>query len=99
VNDYYQKMKGFANSLFDLGIDIPDHILVLNILCGLNENYDHLHVIFIHVTPFPLLKKVHDDLCLEEIQQGIKELQDTAAAPTAFYATSKLPTAPSSSGG
>jgi hypothetical protein len=58
INDYYRKTKG---------IDIIDHILVLNVLCGLNKNFEHLHAIFTHVTPFLLFPKVLDDLHLEEI--------------------------------
>jgi hypothetical protein len=72
MNDYCQKMKGFTDSSIDF--DVPDHILVLNILRGLNKNYDHLHAIFMHVTPFPSFQKVHDNLCLEEIQQGVQGL-------------------------
>jgi hypothetical protein len=53
MNDYCLKMKGFTDSLIDLGIDIPDHVLVLNVLCGLNKAFDHLHAIFTHTTPFP----------------------------------------------
>jgi hypothetical protein len=68
VNDYCPKMKGFAHSLIDLGIDIPDCVLILNILRGLNKNFDHLCAIFTHKMPFPSFERVHDDLCLEEIQ-------------------------------
>jgi hypothetical protein len=34
VNDYCRKMKGFTDSLIDLGIDVTDHVLVLNALMG-----------------------------------------------------------------
>jgi hypothetical protein len=53
VNDYCTKMKGFTDSLIDLDVDVPDCILVLNVLHGLNNNFDHLHAIFMHMTPFP----------------------------------------------
>jgi hypothetical protein len=39
-----------------------------------------------HVTPFPSFQKVIDDLCLEEIQQGIQRLSASASTPTALYA-------------
>jgi hypothetical protein len=51
----------------DLSVDITDRVLVLNILRGLNKNFEHLHTIFMHATPFLSFKKVLDDLCLEEI--------------------------------
>jgi hypothetical protein len=53
VNDYCLKMKGFTDSLINLGIDILDHVLVLNVLRGLNKAFDHLHAIFTHTTRFP----------------------------------------------
>jgi hypothetical protein len=71
VNDYCQKMKGFTDSLADLGVDVTNRFLILNVLRGLNKNFEHLHTIFTHATPFLLFQKVLDDLCLEEIQQGI----------------------------
>jgi hypothetical protein len=43
VNDYCQKMKGFTDSLSNLGIDVADRVLVLNVLHGLNKNFEHLH--------------------------------------------------------
>jgi hypothetical protein len=61
-------MKGFADSLAKLGVDITDRVLVLNVLRGLNKNFEHLCAIFTHMTPFWLFQKVLDDLCLEEIQ-------------------------------
>jgi hypothetical protein len=61
-------MNGFTDSLIDLGIDVPERVLVLNILRELNKNFDHLRAILTHMTPFPSFHKVHDDLCLEEIQ-------------------------------
>jgi hypothetical protein len=70
VNDYCIKMKDFVDSLIDLGIDVPDCVLILNVLRGLNKNFDHLCTIFTHMMPFPSFRKVHDDLCLEKIQQG-----------------------------
>jgi hypothetical protein len=45
VNDYYRKMKGFADSLTNLGIDVTDCVLVLNVLRGLNKNFEHLRAI------------------------------------------------------
>jgi hypothetical protein len=53
VNDYCLKMKGFADSLIDLGVDVPDRVLVLNVLRRLNKTFDHLRAIFTHTTPFP----------------------------------------------
>jgi hypothetical protein len=67
LNNYYRKMKGVTDSLADPGIDVIDRVLVLTVLCLLNKNFEHLHAIFTHATPFPSFQNVLDDLCLEEI--------------------------------
>jgi hypothetical protein len=61
-------MKGFTDSLTDIRVDVTDCVLMLNVLCRLNKDFDHLCAIFTHTTPFPSFQKVLDDLCLEEIQ-------------------------------
>jgi hypothetical protein len=92
----YVIFTGFTDSLADLGVDVTNHVLVLNVLHGLNKNFEHLYVIFTHATPFPSFQKVLDDLCLEEIQQGIQGLPAAASSPTALYATQKPPSSSSS---
>jgi hypothetical protein len=62
INNYCRKMKGFVDSLSDLSVDITDRIIVLNILLGLNKNFEHLRSIFTHAAPFLLFQKVLDDL-------------------------------------
>jgi hypothetical protein len=69
INDYCQKMKGFAESLTDLDVNVTNRVLVLNVLRRLKKKVlDDLLAIFMHVTPFPLFQKVLGDLFLEEIQ-------------------------------
>jgi hypothetical protein len=99
MNDYCLKMKGFADSLIDLGVDVLDCVFILNILCRLNKNFDHLRAIFMHTMSFTSFQKVHNDLCLEEIQQDAQGLQSAATAPTVFYAAPKPPLMPTSSDG
>jgi hypothetical protein len=53
VNDYCRKMKGFTDSLTDLGVDVIDHVLMVNVLRWLNKNFEHLRAIFTHAMPFP----------------------------------------------
>jgi hypothetical protein len=45
-------MKGFTDCLTDLDIDVTDRVLLLNVLRGINKNFEHLHAIFTHVIPF-----------------------------------------------
>jgi hypothetical protein len=95
VNNYCRKIKDFVDSLANLSIDITDRVLVLNVMRRLNNNFEHLRGIFTHATPFPSFQKVLDDLCLEEIQQGIPAATST---PTALYAAQKAPSSSSSTG-
>jgi hypothetical protein len=86
VTKYCHKFKGMADALDDLGSPVDDQILILNILHGFNQRFEHLGAIIRHSSPFPNFLKVRDDLILEEIHL------DTAA-PTALY-TSTAPPAP-----
>jgi hypothetical protein len=52
INDYYRKMKGFTDCLTDLDVDVTDRVLLLNVLRGINKNFEHLRAIFTHVIPF-----------------------------------------------
>jgi hypothetical protein len=56
-----------ADSLTDLGSPIEDWILVLNILQGMNQCFEHVGSIIRCYSPFPNFLKVRDDLLLEEI--------------------------------
>jgi hypothetical protein len=83
-------LKGFAYSLIDLGVDVTDHILMLNVLHGLNKYFEHLHAIFTHAMPFPSFQKVLDNLCMEENQQRIQGLPATGSTPIALYVMQNL---------
>jgi hypothetical protein len=56
-----------ADGLADLGAPVQDRILVLNILRGLNQRFEHVGSITRRYSPFPNFLKVRDDLLLEEI--------------------------------
>jgi hypothetical protein len=89
VTEYCRKFKGMADALADLGSPVDDRILVLNILHGLNQCFEHLGAIIRRSSPFPNFLKVWDDL-LEEIHLDTAE---PSAAPTALD-TSTAPPAP-----
>jgi hypothetical protein len=56
-----------ATDLADLGAPVEDRILVLNILQGLNQRFEHVGSIIRRYSPFSNFLKVRDDLLLEEI--------------------------------
>jgi hypothetical protein len=63
-------MKSMADSLADLSCTVFDRNHVLNVLRGLNKQYDHLRVIITCNTLFSSFHKVWDDLVLEELTLG-----------------------------
>lgn len=56
-----------ADQLAALGTPVPDKILVLNVLRGLNGCFAHLASLITRQRPFPLFRVVRADLDLEEI--------------------------------
>jgi hypothetical protein len=72
-------MKIMADSLSDLGCTVTGRNLILNVLWGLNKQYNHLWAIIMCNTPFPTFHKVQDDLVLEELTLGSN---NTPAPPT-----------------
>jgi hypothetical protein len=89
VTKYCRKFKGMTDALADLGSPVDDRILILNILRGLNQRFEHLDAIIPRSSPFPNFLKVRDDL-LEEIDL---DTVGSYAAPMALY-TNTAPPAP-----
>jgi hypothetical protein len=79
-----------ADGLADLGSPVEDRILVLNILRGLNQRFEHVGSIIQRYSPFPNFLKVWDDLVLEEIHV---DSTGPSAAPTVLYTNGAPPTA------
>ena len=52
---------------------MPDRVLVLNVLRGLNSTYDHLRTWITRQRPFSSFLQVRDDFVLEEIHQGSRD--------------------------
>jgi hypothetical protein len=82
VNEYCHKFKAMVDSLADLGAPVEDRILVLNMLWGLNQRFEHVVSIIRRYSPFLNILKVRDDLLLEEIHM---DSTGPSAAPTTLY--------------
>lgn len=70
VNEYYRLMNSMTTSLCDLEEPIFDCTLVLNLLRGPNECYDHLSTWITRSGPFPCFHKVCNELILKELGKG-----------------------------
>jgi hypothetical protein len=85
-NEYCRKFKAMA----DLDAPIEDRILVLNILRGLNQRFEHVASIIWRYSPFLNFLKIRNDLLLEEIHM---DSTGHPAAPTALYTNAASPAA------
>jgi hypothetical protein len=90
VNEYYRKFKVMADGLADLGAPVDDRILILNILQGLNQCFEHVSSIIRRYSPFLNFLKVQDDMLLEELHM---DSTGPPAALTALYTNIVSPTA------
>jgi hypothetical protein len=82
INEYCRKFKVMTDDLADLDAPVKDRILILNILQGLNQRFEHVGSIIRCYSPFPNFLKVRDDLLLEEIHMDSTR---PPAAVTALY--------------
>jgi hypothetical protein len=90
VNEYCRKFKAMADGMADLDTPVEDRILVLNILWGLNQRFEHVGSIIQHYSPFLNFLKVRDDLLLEEIHMDSTR---PPAALTVLYTNAASPMA------
>jgi hypothetical protein len=90
INEYYHKFKAMADDLADLGAPVEHRILILNILRGLNQRFEHVGSIIPRYSPFLNFLKVQNDMLLEEIRMDSTE---PPAAPTTLYTNAVSPTA------
>jgi hypothetical protein len=90
VNEYCRKFKAMADGLADLGAPVDDRILILNIVRGLNQRFEHVSSIIRRYSPFLNFLKVQDDLLLEELHM---DSTGPPVTPTTLYTNIASPTA------
>jgi hypothetical protein len=90
VSEYSRKFKALAVSLADLGSPVEDRILILHILRGLNQRFEHVGSIIQCYSSFPNFLKVQNDLLLEEIYM---DSAGPSTTPTTLYTNVAPPAA------
>jgi hypothetical protein len=90
INEYCHKFKAMTDGLADLGAPVDDRILVLNILQGLNQCFEHVGPIIQRYSSFLNFLKVQDDLLLEELHM---DSTGPPAASMALYTNIESPVA------
>lgn len=78
-----QKLKMLADQLSNIGAPVSNQKLVLQLIAGLNENYDGAATFIQHSDPLPLFYEAHSRLILEETR---KAKQTATASNTAGIA-------------
>jgi hypothetical protein len=58
INEYCHKFKAMVDDLADLDASVEDQILVLNILRGLNQRFEHVGSVIQDYLPFLNILKV-----------------------------------------
>jgi hypothetical protein len=82
IHGYCRRMKGMADDLRALGETVTDRHLVLNLLQGLNNRFDHMKIFIKRSQSFPTFHTVRNDLKLEEIKLDHSAAQGQAST---FY--------------
>jgi hypothetical protein len=88
INEYYRKFKAMTDGLANLGAPVEDQILILNILQGMNQCFEHVGSIIRRYSPFLNFLKVQDDMLLVEIHMDTTR---PPAAPMALYTNDVSP--------
>jgi hypothetical protein len=83
IDEYCRKMKGIADSLADLGEPISNRTFVLNLLRGLNEQYQFMAQLVTRQRPFPTFADVRADLRLAELNMPTPSSPASALVTTA----------------
>jgi hypothetical protein len=104
VSEYCRKFKTMADGLADLDSPVEDRILVLNILQGLNQRFEHVGSIIRHYSPFSNFLKFGTTYywrrsTLDSIDRWVAPtVLYTNAAPPAVRPASSMPSRPPSGG-
>lgn len=95
IQEYTQSLKFIADLLENVDAPVSDKTLVMYMLNGLDEKFDHIINIIKHQKPFPTFEEAHSMLELEEtrlkkpLKGGAASHNDTPSLSTALVATTK----------
>jgi hypothetical protein len=82
VTNYSRELKGMATTLRDLGEDVTDSTLTLNLIRGLNERFREVGRLLRRDIPFPQFKDAVNEFLLEEMTSA----PPSSTPPTALLA-------------
>ena len=94
ITDYYRKLKGMADALSDLGENMSDRTLVLNLLHGLSDKFESIGRHLKRARPFSTFLEAHADLLLEELMMSKRT---TPTPPPSTFVADTTPSSGSTS--
>ncbi|GAA0176439.1 hypothetical protein LIER_42077 [Lithospermum erythrorhizon] len=73
VSDYCRELEVLAHQLFDVGAPVSKHRLVLRLLLGLNDDYEHVAASIVKSDPLPPFNEACSRFVFEEIRKPNKQ--------------------------
>ena len=83
IHEYSQDLKSIADLLENVDAPVSDKTLVMYLLNGLNEKFDHIINVIKHQKPFPTFEEARNMLELEETRLKKSCKSSTAVSDTA----------------
>ncbi|GAU17623.1 hypothetical protein TSUD_254980 [Trifolium subterraneum] len=87
ISAYCQELKMLADQLSSVGAPVSEQRLVLQLIAGLNENYDGVAIFIQQSNPLPLFHEARSRLILEETRKAKQTAAAASAAGTALLTT------------
>lgn len=94
IREYAQGLKSIADLLENVDAAVPDKTLVMYLLNGLNEKYDHIINVIKHQKPFPSFEEARNMLELEETRLKKPHRATASHADHASSSTALVSAAP-----
>ncbi|XP_071728956.1 uncharacterized protein [Rutidosis leptorrhynchoides] len=87
VSAYCQQLKALADQLTNVGDKVTEDRMVLQLIAGLNDNYDTVGTYFIQVDKLPSFYDARSKLILEENRKQKQTAHNSSALDTALLIT------------
>ncbi|KAL3622133.1 hypothetical protein CASFOL_033544 [Castilleja foliolosa] len=96
VSSYSQALKSLSDQLSNVGAPISNERLVLQLISGLNEQFDGVAMLLQQTTPLPEFYEARSKLILEETRKSKQASNASATADTALLSAAKKSSGPTS---
>ncbi|XP_076898766.1 uncharacterized protein LOC143552421, partial [Bidens hawaiensis] len=87
MSAYCQELKVLADQLANVDAPVADDNLVLQLITGLNEQYEGIGMLLQNTHPLPSFYAAHSSVIREETRQSVQASRAAARAGTTLHAT------------